>query len=181
MILTDEYQTAVTTYLDRKFSENLIDYGSLCSDSEFIGIMIETVEQCFGRILNEKKKSERKRKGLISDLECRKLTQEIIDKYKSSDNLLIHMQDDVEGIAYFKKRTLVGYVGYSGEWIKGIWVHPKYRELHLGSRLLKYAVRHGAVKSSVNKSNKVSLMFHEKNGFKKYRSDKNMVYLKIEK
>lgn len=181
MVLTDEYKTAVTTYLDRKFSENLIDYGSSCSDSEFVGIMIETVEQCFDGILNEKKKSERKRNGLISGLERRKLTQEIIDKYKSSDNLLIHMQDDVEGIAYFKKRTLVGYVGYSGEWIKGIWVHPKYRELHLGSRLLKYAVRHGAIKSSINKSNEVSIQFHKKNGFEKYRSDKNMIYMKKEK
>lgn len=173
----DSYEISINRQL-----ENVLDESFIldCTDEDFSSMLAETVESFLVGLLIEKK-SRKKRKSAVSGLERRKLNQEIIDKYKSSDNLLIHMQDDVEGIAYFKKRTMIGYVGYSGGWIKGIWVHPKYRELHLGSRLLKYAVKHGAIKSSVNKSNEVSLLFHKKNGFKKYRSDKNMVYLKIEK
>ena len=177
MYYLDSYEISINRQLEKVLDES---FALDCSDDDFSSMLAETVESFLVGLMIEKK-SRKKRKSAVSGLERRKLTQEIIDKYKSSDNLLIHMQDDVDGIAYFKKRTLVGYVGYSGEWIKGIWVHPKYRELHLGSRLLKYAVKHGAVKSSVNKSNEVSLLFHEKNGFKKYRSDKNMVYLKFVK
>lgn len=106
------------------------------------------------------------------------LTPEFINDYANEANWLNHLQLNAKGIAYMDGDTLVGYVGYKGSWIVGIWVKPSYRKNGLGSKLLDYAVKQGAYRSSVNKQNIKSLNFHQKNGFEIYKFDTVMYYLK---
>lgn len=110
-----------------------------------------------------------------------KLSPEFINDHASESNLLHHLYLDANGIAYMDNDKLVGYVGYKGQWIVGIWVNPSYRSNGVGSKLLRYAVKNGAYRSSVNKQNIDSLNFHEKNGFIIYKFDTNMYFLKNEK
>lgn len=115
-----------------------------------------------------------------TNLQTVPLSKEFINDNANEANWLNHLRLDADGIAYMDGKTLVGYIGYKGSWIIGIWVKPSYRKEHIGSKLMDYAVKHGAYRSSVNKQNIGSLNFHQKNGFIIYKFDTVMYYLKKE-
>lgn len=137
-------------------------------DTKIINAINEGINSYF--LLENKNKSNIYRKE--------KLTPELIEKYKNKKNMLIHLDEDSDGIMYFLKNKLIGYIGYKKKWIQGIWVNEKYRRENIGTKLLKYAIKHGAIYSSVNNNNLASINFHQKNGFVAYKEDDNMTYFR---
>lgn len=110
--------------------------------------------------------------------------KENVEHFKDSENMLKHAKTEasIKGFMILnEKNDLVGYIAWDGDFIIAFEVIKKYRRNGYGTRLLKKAVKDGAVKLSVNKSNKESIKLYNDFGFRKYKSDKNMFYMKMSK
>lgn len=95
-------------------------------------------------------------------------TQENIDKYKSSDNILKHARF-IPGKTTGKflvspvNDELVGYIACKDDTIIALEVSPKYRGKGIVTDLINSS---GATKLSVQKNNKNAIRLYEKLGFK---------------
>ena len=110
--------------------------------------------------------------------------KENVEQFKSSGNMLKHAKtdDNVDGVILVnEKNELVGYIAWQDDFIVAFETIKKYRRHGYGTRMLKKAIKSGATKLSVNKSNKESLKMYKDFGFKRYKSDDSMIYMKISK
>lgn len=108
--------------------------------------------------------------------------KENVELYKTDANMLKHARtdDDVHGFILLNEdNELVSYIAWQNDFIVAFETAEKYRNHGYGSRLLKKAVKNGVTKLSVNKSNIDAIEMYNNFGFKKYRSDKHMIYMKI--
>lgn len=110
--------------------------------------------------------------------------KENVEQFKSSGNMLKHAKtdDNVDGVILVnEKNELVGYIAWQDDFIVAFETIKKYRRHGYGTRMLKKAIKSGSTKLSVNKSNKESLKMYKDFGFKRYKSDDSMIYMKISK
>ena len=110
-------------------------------------------------------------------------SQENIDKFKSSENMLKHARcnDDTFGWFFVNKKRdeLVGYVGCENDIVIALEVMPDYEGRGYASRLLRLAQGRGAVKLSVDKDNTHAIEVYKHLGYKEYDSDDKMIYMEI--
>lgn len=108
-------------------------------------------------------------------------TQENIERYKSKDNMLRHARCDDSSFGQFyvnkKSGRMVGYVGCEGDTIVALEVSDGFQGRGYSSRLIMYALRNGAYKLSVNKSNEHAIDVYKHMGFEVYDEDRNMLYM----
>ena len=110
------------------------------------------------------------------------ITEKLIEKYKSSDNMLGHAKFDKD---YTGKMLLIGnkLVGYvivdkKRKYITALEVSPKFRRKGYGKRLLNIAKLLGADKLSVNKKNFKAINLYKKNGWIVDKEDDTMLYMR---
>ena len=112
-------------------------------------------------------------------------SQENIDRFKSSENMLKHARynDDTFGWFFVNKKRdeLVGYIGCENDTVIALEVMPDYEGRGYASRLLRLAQRRSAVKLSVDKSNEHAIEVYKHLGYKEYDSDDKMLYMEIKK
>lgn len=111
----------------------------------------------------------------LSDFNKIKFSKEVIEKYKSKDNLLRHADYSDNGYLWTdSKDNLVCYVAVDNEmkgnykYITALEVTKDYRRLGLGQELVKFAVNElGANALTVNPNNKAAIALYKKCGFKR--------------
>ena len=104
-----------------------------------------------------------------------------INKYKDDNNMLIHARSSGcfgRFIVTRKTDKLIGYIGIEDDTIISLEVSEKYRGRGFAKDLINYAIQHGANKLSVNKNNENAIDMYKHLGWKKYKSDDNMIYMK---
>lgn len=111
-------------------------------------------------------------------------SQELIDRFKSPDNMLKHARcgKDTRGMFFVNRRDrdLVGYIAFEGDTVIALEVAGKYEGKGYAKRLLKIAEACGADKLSVNKKNEHAIEVYKHLGYRKYDSDDAMIYMRKE-
>ena len=111
------------------------------------------------------------------------ITQELIDKYKSKKNMLIHLRDDklTRGIMGIDETgKLVGYIAVNDEYIIGLWVAPEYRRQYIASYLLdEYALKQGVYTLTVNKNNTSAIELYKQCGFRIFDERNKFYYMHL--
>lgn len=114
--------------------------------------------------------------------EIRKYAQKLIDRFKAPDNMLRHARcgDGTDGAFYVDRKTgeMVGYVAWEGDTVIALEVSEKYRGRGYAERLLNCAIRNGADKLSVAKSNENAIGMYRHLGWKTYRSTDKMLFMR---
>ena len=85
----------------------------------------------------------------------------------------------MKGCFFINRKTgdMVGYVGCEDDTIVALEVSDDYQGRGYSSRLIRHALRDGAYKLSVNKSNEHAIDVYKHFGFKVDDEDKNMLYM----
>lgn len=108
-------------------------------------------------------------------------SEDLIEKYKSSDNMLLHAKwtPEMKGCFFInkKKGDLVGYVGCEGDMIVALEVADGYQGRGYSKRLIQHALRNDANKLSVNKKNEHAIDVYKHLGFKVDDEDSDMLYM----
>lgn len=111
-------------------------------------------------------------------------SQDTIDRFKSSENMLKHARSNKDTFGWFfvnkKRDDLVGYVGCEDDTVIALEVTTHYEGKGYASRLLNLAQSRGAVKLSVDKDNKHAIDVYKHLGYEEYDSDDRMIYMKIQ-
>lgn len=107
-----------------------------------------------------------------------------IKKYKSQNRGLSHIRTgkDYKGFIFVDKENVVGFVNVntSNNIIQAVEVDKKYQQQGIGKKLLDMAVRElHANELSVNKKNTVAINMYKKYGFKTFKQDDTMLYMKL--
>lgn len=97
------------------------------------------------------------------------LTDEAIDEIKKM--LVPEYFPQVELYATEDNGTLTGFIGLSGEKIEMLFVDRDYLRQGIGSRLIDFAIRKGAVTVDVNEQNPSALDFYSAKGFRTISRD----------
>lgn len=110
-------------------------------------------------------------------------TQENIDKFKSSDNMLKHARCNKNTFGWFfvnkKDNNLIGYIGCEKDTVIALEVMSDYEGQGYASRLLKLTKGRGTIKLSVDKNNTHAIEVYKHLGYKEYDKDNKMIYMKI--
>ena len=111
-------------------------------------------------------------------------TQENINKFKSSDNMLKHARYNKNTFGWFfvnkKDDKLIGYIGCEKDTVIALEVMSDYEGHGYAKRLLNLSKGRGVVKLSVDKNNTHAIEVYKHLGYKKYNSDNKMIYMKID-
>lgn len=111
---------------------------------------------------------------------AKKYTQDLIDKYKSPDNMLRHArcEDGDRGYFYVNQDTdeLVGYIGWKDNMIIALEVVPEYEGKGYAKKLLRLANSVGVNRLTVNKSNKHAIDIYRHLGWKQYKDEGKMLF-----
>ena len=112
------------------------------------------------------------------------ISKELIDDYKSSNNMLRHARfipSISKGFMAFDSTTKdpIGVI-WENDFIVAFEVFKDYRKLGYGKELLSKAVEFGAKKLSVNKSNIVTIKLYESSGWKVYGEKGAMLFMEKE-
>jgi ribosomal protein S18 acetylase RimI-like enzyme len=110
-------------------------------------------------------------------------SQENIDKFKSSENMLKHARcnDNTFGRFFVNKKRdeLVGYIGCEGDTVVALEVMPEFEGRGYATRLLRYAWSKSVTRLSVEKNNAHAIDVYKHLGYKEYDSDSKMLYMEI--
>lgn len=110
-------------------------------------------------------------------------SQEMIDKWKSSENMLKHARCNKDTFGEFfinkKYKDLVGYIGCEGDTVVALEVMPEYEGRGYARRLLRYAWSKDVTRLSVEKNNAHAIDVYKHLGYKEYDSDSKMLYMEI--
>ena len=110
-------------------------------------------------------------------------SQELIDKFKSKDNMLLHARFDGQQTGYFlisrKSGKLMGYIAWQDDMIIAVEVPEKYQGRGLCKTMLRLAEIRGANKLTVNKKNTNAIDIYKHLGYKTYKTSDSMLFLKI--
>lgn len=110
-------------------------------------------------------------------------SQELIDKYKSSENMLKHARYDkgiTKGFFLIERKTdkLIGYIAFEKGMIIALEITKDFQHKGFAKKLLEFAVNHGANKLTVNKSNTNAIEMYKHLGWKRYKSTEKMLFLR---
>lgn len=97
------------------------------------------------------------------------LTNEAIEEIKKI--LVPEYFPQVELYATLDNGALTGFIGVSGEKIEMLFVDSDYLRQGIGSRLIDFAIRKGAVTVDVNEQNPSALDFYTAKGFRTISRD----------
>lgn len=110
------------------------------------------------------------------------ISEELISKYKSKDNLLRHLDSKDSGIMLIDNLSnkLIGYIAWDNNVITALEVLDDYKGNGFSSKLLKIAEENGCNELTVNSSNKHAISVYEHLGWKFYKplGPKMLVYIK---
>lgn len=114
------------------------------------------------------------------------LSTENIYKYKGKCKYLRHMRttDEYKGIIFLYNNDVVAAINVNTitKTIQGLEISSSYQGQGLSKKILKYAIdKLGADNLSVNKSNLVAIEIYKSFGFKVYRENKIMLFMKLSK
>jgi len=110
------------------------------------------------------------------------LTPESINKYKNSNNMLIHTQihSDIKGFLFINSSNkCCAYIGVNmkSSYIVALWVDPKYRNKGYGSKLLNISRKIlNAKYLSVNKKNISAINLYKQEGWTKFHQTDKMYF-----
>ena len=108
--------------------------------------------------------------------------KELIEKYKSSNNLLMHVDPNDVGYMIIDKiqNNLIGYVAWDNNIITALEVIKEYQGKGYSKILLKIAEENNCNELTVDKNNKKAISIYEHLGWKFYRSlgPKMLIYRK---
>lgn len=114
--------------------------------------------------------------------DVKRYCQELIDRYKSKDNMLKHARYDDETFGYFfidrKYDDWIGYIAFENDIIIALEVNKKYQGKGYAGRLLKLANSRGADKLTVNKNNENAIEMYNHLGWKTYKKTDKMLFMK---
>lgn len=106
-----------------------------------------------------------------------------LNNYKNKEKYLSHIRETCKGYIYLDKlNNVVAVIAVEnkrdGKWIQALEVSEKYKGYNLSTQLLKVAEDLGARFLSVNKKNEIAISLYKKNGYKVFKQDENMFYMK---
>lgn len=108
-------------------------------------------------------------------------SQELIDKYKSKENMLSHARyipGKTNGIFLIdNKDNLVGYIGWEKDTIISLEVSKDYRKQGIGTYLLEKAIENGITKLTVSKKNTNSINLYKSLGWKVYKETPKIYFM----
>lgn len=114
------------------------------------------------------------------------LTKESIDLYKPKSKYLSHFRigDDYKGFIWIDEKDNVVAatdVNTKTHIITAIEISKEYQGNKLSYEILDIDVKElGAYELSVNKNNSIAIHVYEKYGFKEYKKDNTMIYMRLE-
>lgn len=120
------------------------------------------------------------------DFSLAPISKELIDKYKSSENMLRHARyipGRSNGWFMIDNKTSepIGYIIWEDDFIVAFEIFKNYRRKGYGKELLNLAVESGAKKLSVNKKNTGAIELYKKAGWEVYNESGSMLFMKYEK
>ena len=120
------------------------------------------------------------------DMDCEKITNSSIKKYKDQYKQLSHVRvnSNTEGYLYLidgNVQAMINTEDKNGDiWIQGLEIFGESKGKGYSKYLLDIAVNDlGATYLSVNKNNTIAKKVYDKYGFEVYDEDNNMYYMKI--
>jgi ribosomal protein S18 acetylase RimI-like enzyme len=120
------------------------------------------------------------------DMDCEKITNSSIKKYKNQYKQLSHVRvnSNTEGYLYIidgKVQAMINTEDKNGDiWIQGLEIFGESKGKGYSKYLLDIAVNDlEATYLSVNKNNMIAKKIYDKYGFEVYDEDNNMYYMKI--
>lgn len=120
------------------------------------------------------------------DFSLAPISKELIDKYKSSENMLRHARyipGRSNGWFMIDNKTSepIGYIIWEDDFIVAFEIFKDYRRKGYGKELLDLAVESGAKRLSVNKKNTRAIELYKKAGWEVYNESGSMLFMKYEK
>ena len=117
-----------------------------------------------------------------NSIEIVPISKELIEKYKSSENLLRHVDPSDVGYMIIDKvqNNLIGYVAWDKNIITALEVIKEFQEKGYSKILLEIAEENNCNELTVNKNNKKAISIYEHLGWKFYKSlgPKMLIYRK---
>lgn len=120
------------------------------------------------------------------DMDCEKITNASIKKYKNQYKQLSHVRinSNTTGYLYLiddKVQAMINTEDKNGDtWIQGLEIFGESKGRGYSKYLLDIAVNDlGATHLSVNKNNTIAKKVYDNYGFEVYDEDNNMYYMKI--
>lgn len=112
-------------------------------------------------------------------------SQELINKYKSKENMLIHARytpGKTKGIFLVdpKNDNLVGYIGWEGDTVIALEVSKDYRRQGVGTYLLGKAIRKGVTNLTVAKNNTEAINLYKTLGYKINKETLKIYFMKYD-
>lgn len=100
------------------------------------------------------------------------ISKELIEKYKSSENLLRHVDPNDIGYMIIDKvqNNLIGYVAWDKNIITALEVIKEFQGKGYSKILLEIAEENNCNELTVNKNNKKAISIYEHLGWELYRS-----------
>lgn len=111
------------------------------------------------------------------------ISEDLIKKYKSSENMLRHARyipSKSEGFFMFdtKNSEPIGYIIWEDDFIVAFEIFKDYRRKGYGEKLLGVAIDSGANRLSVNKKNLGAIELYKKTGWETYDETGSMLFMK---
>lgn len=117
-----------------------------------------------------------------NSIEIVPISKELVEKYKSSENLLRHVDPRDVGYMIIDKaqNNLIGYVAWDKNIITALEVIKKFQGKGYSKILLEIAEENNCNELTVNKNNKKAISIYEHLGWKFYKSlgPKMLIYRK---
>lgn len=162
-------------------NEKLLKKGKLNTDDIIFENMSSTLEKDY----------QSKHDMKLSDFVKMKLTDAIIQVYKSRYSSLSHIRinKDTNGYAWIDKKNdlLVAIVNAEEKddgftWVQAFEIFAPYKGHGLSKSILDTAIRDlKATNLSVNKDNQVAIKIYKSYGFKTYKTTESMYFMSIDK
>lgn len=117
-----------------------------------------------------------------SSIEIVPISKDLVEKYKSSENLLRHVDPSDVGYMIIDKvqNNLIGYVAWDKNIITALEVMKEFQGKGYSKILLEIAEENNCNELTVNKNNKKAISIYEHLGWKFYKSlgPKMLIYRK---
>lgn len=112
------------------------------------------------------------------------LNNNSINKYKPTCKSLRHIRTGkgYKGLLYLDDENVVGFVNVNTitNTIQALEITNNYKQHKLSEQLLDVSIKElNADNLSVNKNNEVAIYLYKKKGFKVYKEDDTMLYMKL--
>lgn len=108
---------------------------------------------------------------------------DLINKYKSSENLLRHADPKDEGIFMIgDSDSFIGYVLWDPrtKFITALEVNKNNRNRGYGDKLIRFAIQRGCTRLTVNKNNWNAIEFYIRQGWHIYKENERIYFMQYD-